>query len=95
MRRRYTKVGDVLAKILDNTPARDSWQLEQIKKMWTRLDPVLVKHSQPVTYFNKTVILKTENEMWKTEFEKNKEAIVLKLKTFLHGVKVENVEFTM
>lgn len=94
MKKQFIKIGDILPVILNQpAPSKRSETMEKIEKMWPRLDNLLVKHSRPVKYVNKTVIVKADNELWKKEFENNKETIVLKLRTFLHGVTVENVEF--
>ncbi len=93
MRKRYVNVGQVLANILDKTKIPVSWELDHIKKQWERLDAILINQAEPVKFFNRTLIVKVNDPVWRAEFEKNKESIILRLRTNLQGITVENVEF--
>ncbi len=93
MRKRYVNIGQVLAKIIDKNNVPVSWELEHIKTHWNSLDAILIKQAEPVKYFSRTLILKIADPVWKEEFEKNKESVILRIRTNLRGIKVENVEF--
>ncbi|GEM_PF-4772586 len=93
MRKRYVNIGQVLANILEKTKVPVSWELDHIKNQWGRLDAILVNQATPVKFFNHTLILKVNDPVWKTEFEKNKESIILRLRMNLQGITVKNVEF--
>jgi len=94
MKKKYTDIGTVLGKILQNNNLSHIYNLENIRQNWSSFDKTIAVHAQPLAYdaHFKKLILRVDNISWKKEFIKNKDMLIVKLQNAFQSIDIKNVE---
>jgi len=93
-KRKFTNIGKVLSKILDNNNLGHLYALEEIKNGWILFDKTISAHSKRVEFNTQSgsLTIKVENVIWKKEFFENIETLTIKIKNAFRTINIKSIE---
>ena len=94
MKKSYTNINSVLAKILNQYNLDHLYSLENIRQKWSNFDKTIAANAQPVAYDKnfKKLTLKVSNLSWKNEFINNKEELRVKVQNTFQDIGIKIIE---